>query len=103
MPEEDIEIVNLRVEAIGIVEKPVLQKIRTNYRTIDSALIEYRNVYFGTIDDFTKTPVYDRKKIPVGAEIQGPAIIEQYDSTTVVNPGWVCKIDSYGNLILRRG
>jgi N-methylhydantoinase A len=46
--------------------------------------------------------VYDRDKLPVGCGFSGPAIVEQFDATTVVPHGWHVEVDRYGNLILGR-
>ena len=46
--------------------------------------------------------IYDRDKLSVGVSFAGPAIVEQFDATTVVPPGWHAFVDRYGNLILER-
>ena len=46
------------------------------------------------------TPFYDRERLRAGDRIEGPAIIEQYDSTTVVPPGLAAEIDGYGNIVI---
>jgi len=46
--------------------------------------------------------IYDRDKLCVGVTFTGPAIVEQFDATTVVPPGWHASVDRYGNLILER-
>jgi N-methylhydantoinase A len=48
------------------------------------------------------TTIYDRDKLAVGAAFAGPAIVEQFDATTVVPPGWRAFVDRHGNLILER-
>jgi N-methylhydantoinase A len=48
------------------------------------------------------TRIYDRLSLPVGAEIPGPAILEQPDATTWIDPDLVGRVDRYGNLILTR-
>ncbi len=60
-----------------------------------------RRVYFETDGGWAETPVYQRS----GGWAQGfsgPAIVEQYDATTVVYPGWGVETDAIGNLVLRR-
>jgi N-methylhydantoinase A len=47
--------------------------------------------------------LYDRERLEVGASFPGPAIVEQFDATTVVPPGWRALVDRYGNLILLCG
>jgi len=61
-----------------------------------------RIVYFAA-DEATETKIYEREKLPFGARLDGPAIVEQFDSTIVVPESWVGRIDGYGNLILSRG
>ena len=50
-----------------------------------------------------KTTVYDRDQLAAGAVFSGPAIVEQFDATTVVPHGWHAAVDRYGNLVLERG
>ena len=46
--------------------------------------------------------VYDRAALRVGDNFAGPAIIEQEDTTTLLAPGWQCRVDALGNLLLER-
>ena len=46
--------------------------------------------------------MYDRAALQTGNELNGPAIIQQYDSTTVVEPGWSGRVDRWGTLRLER-
>ena len=48
------------------------------------------------------TTIYDRDKLSVGVTFRGPAIVEQFDATTVVPPAWHAGVDRHGNLILER-
>ena len=57
-----------------------------------------RPVWFG--DGFHDTPVYDRDALPIGVSIQGPAIVNQMDATTVVEPDSVMTVDEFGNLMI---
>jgi N-methylhydantoinase A len=57
-----------------------------------------RRVYFER--QWWETPIYERPLLPSGARLQGPAIIEQRDSTAVIEPGTMATVDNYGNLIL---
>ncbi|TRM10602.1 hydantoinase/oxoprolinase family protein [Lentibacillus cibarius] len=98
-PGKDVEIYGLRVEAVGTVEKPQLPKEQPE-GTLENALKEYRNVYFAEANGIVKTPIYQREDVPVGSEINGPAIIEQLDSTTVIPPEFQSYIDEYKNIII---
>src|SRR5262249_10248407 len=46
------------------------------------------------------TPFYDREKLSFGDVLEGPAIIEQYDTTTVIPPGLKAEIDAVGNIVV---
>jgi N-methylhydantoinase A len=48
------------------------------------------------------TPVYDRSKLASGAHIEGPAVIEEYDSTALLLPSWTAAVDGDRNLVLTR-
>jgi N-methylhydantoinase A len=95
--EELIELVNIKLRVIGLLDSPKL-KTREAINEIESP--EYRHVFFETINDWLDVKIYDRDSI--GSKGDGPAVIEQYDSTTVVYPNWSFIPDTFGNLILRR-
>jgi N-methylhydantoinase A/oxoprolinase/acetone carboxylase beta subunit len=46
--------------------------------------------------------LYERDGLDIGATIAGPALVEQFDATTVIPPGWNGQVDGYGNLIMAR-
>ena len=94
---EPVEIVNAKLRAIGLLETPGLVISGSNGR---SEPRETRQVYFESLGDWAETGVYDRNSL--GEEIEGPAIVEQYDSTTVVYPGWTLRQDGHGIMTLRR-
>ena len=96
--EEPVELVNVRVRAIGEIHKPRLREWAPTGDTPPSE----RGVYFEAPDSWLDTPIYGRGSLAQGSIIDGPAIIEQYDSTTVVYPGWRADVDRYGVLSLRR-
>lgn len=95
--DEPVELVNAKLRVIGLLDSPRLKK-----RDIDkeSKPRERRRVYFEANEGWHEVRVYDRGSL--GTEAIGPAVIEQYDSTTVIYPGWSFKPDSFGNLIIRR-
>jgi len=94
----ETEIVNLRTIAMGIVPKPEMKEIARG-GTIKDAVKKPRKVWFRDAG-FVETDIYERKLIPVGATFDGPAIVEQPDTTTVIPPRSHCKIDSYGNILI---
>jgi N-methylhydantoinase A len=94
-----IEIYGLRVMATGKVLKPELPKVE-GQGTLEEALTEIRPVYFESANAFVDTKVYQREKMSAGNMLTGPAIIEQFDSTTVIPPGLTAKVDPYLNIII---
>ncbi len=97
-PGEPVELVNLRLRAIGAIPKP---KFTTSEEVTEAKTRETRNVYFESLG-WVRTPVYDRGVTRWSNRIFGPAIVEQYDATTVLYPNWTAETDLFRNLILRR-
>ena len=93
---EPIQVVNLSVKAVGNLETPDLPKLT------DASWAEpsgFRNTLF-TGTERVRTPLYERCMLVNGQVIEGPAIVEQMDSTVLVFPGDRAKADSWGNLII---
>lgn len=92
-----VEVYSLRVIGMGMVSKIVLPE-KEGDGSEKEALKGRRKVYIdgGYID----LAVYEREKLPPGSFIEGPAIIEQFDSTTLVKQGDVLEVDRYGNLLI---
>jgi N-methylhydantoinase A len=67
-----------------------------------SEAVKGRRQVFFSAERPTDTPIMDRDKFVVGTSFSGPAIVEQFDATTVVPPGWTAHVDRYGNLVLAR-
>lgn len=99
MKSERVEMVSIRVRAIGEIPKPLLRKRLTKRRTRKK---EERRVFFEGLESWVETPIYERSQLTAGCEINGPAIVEQYDSTSVIYPDWSAVIDAYDNIILER-
>jgi N-methylhydantoinase A len=98
---EPIELVNLRLTAIGRVPKPALAPHRPP-ATGKQVPASRRDVFFDEQAAPTSCPIYARPHLPIGAQLAGPAIIEQYDATTVVPPGWQAAVDASGALVVER-
>jgi len=90
-----VEFVNFRVVGTGKQEKIRLEPIEKTKRTPD--IKEVRDVFFC---DFVKTPVYRRELLKYNDCIQGPAVIEEMESTVLLPPDWGLTVDLYGNLLL---
>ncbi len=93
------EIVTFRVTAYGLVAKPALPTARTEGLR-DAARIDERSVVFD--GGFRTTAIYERSLLPAGAEVAGPAVIEESGSTTIVPPGFTASVDPHGTLVLER-
>jgi N-methylhydantoinase A len=94
-PEEEIQLVRLRLSATGVIEKPTLAKIAEDSR---ASPITTRKVYFD--GNWHPTPVLDRAVLGCGARIAGPAILQEFGATTVIPPVWNGIVDEFGNVAL---
>jgi N-methylhydantoinase A len=100
-PGYPVQVVNYRVSAIAPTSKPALKKLSTQSNgSVASAQKGSRSVYFPQAGGYVACPIYDRERLGAGATISGPAIVEEWTSTTVVPPGWKLSVDGFGNLIL---
>ncbi|HET9244481.1 MAG TPA: hydantoinase/oxoprolinase family protein [Xanthobacteraceae bacterium] len=97
-PEEDAELVTLRV--VSEVPVPHLRLPRIAAGRVADARIGERPLYDLTSAEFANAYVYDRARLGADDRIAGPAIVEQYDSTTVVLPGQALTVDDFGNLLI---
>ena len=97
-PEEVVEIVSYRVRGVGLVPAVEMPRFKPTGVSLSDALRETRRVRFGGQE--IDCPVYQRERIDVGATVRGPAILDQFDCTTVLEPGQVARVDEYKNLIV---
>ncbi len=95
-PENDAEIVNIRLVSTGVVDKPAL---RFAADATDDPIVERRPVWF---DEWIDCPVYARDRMMVDLSLTGPAIIEEAGGTSVVPTGWAVTVDQSGALICQR-
>jgi N-methylhydantoinase A len=93
-----IEFVNARVAAIGITDEADIVRQSEGSRTPEPR--ETRAVYFDERADFTDTPIYDRASLGVDSSVEGPAVIEQMDTTVLVPPGTRARVDSALNIVI---
>jgi N-methylhydantoinase A len=97
--EQKIEIVNFCVSGFGMIERPSLPKLPAKPGA-KAALKGRRPVYFG--DAMHETEIFDRATLPPGTEIAGPAIVEEFGSTSVVFPGQALHVDDHGIMVIRQ-
>jgi N-methylhydantoinase A len=101
-PEDPIELVNVRLSAIGVSPKPRLHALPQGSGDIAEAVKGHRQVWFSEASGFLPCPILDRSLLRWRDVIPGPAVIEELDATTVLHPGYQAGVDQYGNLLLRR-
>ena len=97
--DEPIVVVSLYLSAIGLLDKPELSEIQASDSNPAQALKDKRNAYFPETG-IVLIPVYDRALLLAGHLIEGPAIIEESYSSTVVFLGQKAQVDKYGNLVV---
>lgn len=101
--ENPVEVVTIRVIGVGKTQPFQLPPLETGDRTHPEEAILYRRPTVfeveGQLTEF-ETPRYARGKLLAGDRIQGPAIITQRDSTTLIPPHWQATVSAYGSLLL---
>ena len=104
LPEIRANLVNLNTSVVGVRPTVDLSRlIDPNGRAgiLEGALREIRPVWYD--GGWRETPVYAREKLPLDAVIKGPAILEQMDATTVLEPGDWASTDADGNIVIEVG
>jgi N-methylhydantoinase A len=101
MREEAVQVVTLRVRGRGPGARLTLPQESPGSADATVARVAEKAVWF-TADAPTITPCYDRERLRAGHHFAGPALVFQFDATTLVNPGWEVSVDRYGNLWLSR-
>ena len=96
--EQKIELVNLCVSGFGVIDRPQVPKLERR-PGVTPARKAMRPVWFG--GGFRETAIYDRAALPPGFRLDGPAVVEEFGSTTVVFPGQHLEVDPHGILIIR--
>jgi N-methylhydantoinase A len=101
MPDTAAEIVNLRAIATGDLPKPELPESELEGEDASGAIVEQGEILFA--GERRPTPIYDRGALRPGNRFSGPAIVTEFDSTTVVLPGYVAEVDRYSNILITEG
>ena len=96
--EEPVQLVTFRLEATGLVPKAGIPARPLQGPDAAAARQGEREVWLSGAP--RTVPVYSRERLRPGNRLEGPAIVEQMDSTTVILPGWTARVDAYANLVL---
>ncbi|MEZ4521354.1 MAG: hydantoinase/oxoprolinase family protein [Thermomicrobiales bacterium] len=98
-PGEPAQIVTVRVEARGLIPTPEFPEIERGSGVPEPATS--RAIHLAPAGGRIKVPVYQRESLLAGQRFDGPAVIEQMDSTTFVLDGQSVTVDRYGNLMIQ--
>jgi N-methylhydantoinase A len=100
-PAEKAEIVSLRSAVTGLMRKPQFERIAADSSAPAAAASRgSRPVYFAEAGRHLDTPIYDRAALAAGNRLSGPALVEEYASTTIVHPGDTLEVDAFGDLVI---
>ena len=104
LPEEmaAIELVNARAAAIGLTDAAA-PSASEETGTAQDALRGRRPVFFEELGEFVETPIYDRARLARDAELEGPSVIEQADTTVLIPPGASARVDPHLNVVIDVG
>jgi N-methylhydantoinase A/oxoprolinase/acetone carboxylase beta subunit len=103
--DSDIEIPNIRVRGIGLMPAFTTPELERGGESPDAALRHEGVAWFlveGSLESVA-TRYYDRAALRAGNRLAGPAIVNQYDSTTVIPPGLTARVDRFGNIVIDVG
>lgn len=96
-----IEIVAVRtVHSLPLVE-PAFEA-PSGSGSVEDAQVDERPAWFPAVGEYVATPRYDRSRLPAEAAVDGPAVLEQTDTTTVVHPGQRARVDRSGAVVVER-
>lgn len=97
---EQVQLVNLRVAAIGQTEHAKPRLLERGSANPKAAQKSERKVRFQESSELQTCPIFERDRLLAGNEVWGPAVIEQADSTTLVPPSFKALVDPHGRLIM---
>ena len=100
--QSDIEIPNIRVRGIGLIPPLQMREVPRAGESPTAALRHERDAWFRVEGQLMELPTrfFAREALAAGNRIEGPAVINQYDTTTVVPPGLTAEIDRFGNIVV---
>jgi N-methylhydantoinase A len=99
--EDAVELVNVRLTAIGVSPRPRLKALPRGTGDCQEAVKGRRAIWFSETSGFVSCPIVDRYRLRWGDRVPGPAVIEEFDSTTVIHPDYEVQTDEFGSLLLQ--
>lgn len=100
--EEEVELVGLRVRAVGSLDKPRVTSSVVGAGSDGQAFIGRRTAWHRESGGQLEWSIFNRDLLETGDEVKGPAIVEEAAATTLVAPGQRLTVDTYGNMILEK-
>ncbi len=98
---EPLQLVSIKAVCRGVLDTPRMPDSLTRGRNAEKEMVP-RDAYFGPEHGWMRTPVMNRESLRE-EPLPGPAIVEEYDTTTVVRPGWTVRRDPANNIVIQRG
>jgi N-methylhydantoinase A len=95
-----VEIINVRVQAVGLTDKPHYRRETWAGTDASAAAKGRRRVYIPETNAFTEVPVYDGHRMRFGNRVAGPAMIEQETTAIFISASYDCVVDVYGSFAL---
>jgi len=102
-PDSPVEFINFKVRASLPERLLQLPKMKTDRTSLEAAVKGRRPAYSGRVKDFVPYTVYDRYSLFPGAKFNGPAVIEERESTVIVGEDAAVSVDEYGFLWIELG
>ena len=99
LPHQTVELVNLRVTALGRLPRHSTEVIHGESGQT-AAPTSTRRVRISRLEGFVETPIYDRRNLRPGMTVTAPAVIEQSDTTTLLSTGYEATIDPHSNIVI---
>jgi N-methylhydantoinase A len=99
---DPVQVVTLRIRATGRLQKPALARLPSGRDADKAARVGERQAFCFALRRMTRFVVYDRAELGAGAKIDGPAIIDEGTTTTVIHSDQSLDVDDFGHLIIRR-
>ena len=98
--ESPVDLFHWRVVAHRKVDSPLTPAFPEAAKQLAAAAKASRKVYFGDIDDYRETKIYDGDMLERGMTVTGPAVVEQKNTTIVIFPGQSLDVNEYGDFVL---
>jgi len=98
--ESPVDLFHWRVVAHRKVDSPEAPEFAATTQSLSAAEKGKRRVYFGDIDDYRETQIYNGDKLERGMEVTGPAVVEEATTTVVVFPGQKLEVNEFGDYVL---